>query len=231
MTVSHVFILIYVLLIALFSVWAWKLWHGQWLSSIAGNTFATKEELDLPYQKRMAKEVAALLVICDLLFAALIARELASASEHTFLLVALSFVVTLIAGCAAVVVRANKAAKREQVEAGLRKQGFPTKETDPEFGGGEEAGRGSVDLRRNRGVAFRSMRLHGLLPRMDRLTGSSVRSRVEITKYQLDETHSRYLRERNVLVDGFYGDHSDRPPTLDCREPRERLTAMASFSS
>lgn len=102
-----VLIAIYVIAIAIFSVWAWKLWRGEWLNSISGNTFATKEELGLPYQKRMAKEVAAMLVVCDLLFAALIACELASASERTFLLVALSFSVALVAGCAAITVRAN----------------------------------------------------------------------------------------------------------------------------
>lgn len=32
----------------------------------------------------------------------------------------------------------NKAARIEQVEAGLRKQGFPTKEANPEFGGGKK---------------------------------------------------------------------------------------------
>lgn len=136
MMASHMFMLIYILLFALFSIWAWKLWHGEWLNSIADNTFSSEEELELPYLKRMAKEVAILLVVCDLMFAVLIICELSSAGEQTAILAAFPFGVALVIGSIVVVVRANKAAAGEQVETGMREQGWPTKEANSEFGGG-----------------------------------------------------------------------------------------------
>lgn len=138
MTASYVLIVIYLLVVVLFLVWAWKLWHGQWLNSIAGNTFATKEELKLPYQKKMGKDVAVLVAICALLFAMLAYNEafgmdraiLRAASAGVFLVV--------VAGCIVVTIRANKAAKEEQKKARLPERGFPMKEVDPGFGGGKK---------------------------------------------------------------------------------------------
>lgn len=51
-------------IIALCLVCAWNYWHGRWLRSISGNTFATDEELESPYQKRIGKRVAIVLLIC-----------------------------------------------------------------------------------------------------------------------------------------------------------------------
>lgn len=44
-------------------VCAWKYWHGAWLRSIAGNTFATETELRSPLQIRLGKRVAIVCVI------------------------------------------------------------------------------------------------------------------------------------------------------------------------
>lgn len=53
-----------VLIIALCLVCAWKYWHGEWLRSISGNTFATDEELESPYQHRIGKRIALVLLVC-----------------------------------------------------------------------------------------------------------------------------------------------------------------------
>lgn len=135
MTISHALILIYALAIALFSVCAWKLWRGQWLRFIAGNTFASKEELELPYQKRMAKEVAALLLVCDLLFAAMMLCELFSASERTILLVMLPIGMALVVGCVVVAVRASKASRKSKAELEITKSTKPV--NTGTFGGKE----------------------------------------------------------------------------------------------
>lgn len=137
MTVSCVFIVIYVALVALFLVWAWKLWHGQWLRSISGNTFATKEELELPYQKKMGRETSVLVAMCALLFAMLAHNEAFGMNREILLTASAAFFVFIVAGSIVVAVRANKAAKAEQADAGLRAMGWPTKERDPAFGGGK----------------------------------------------------------------------------------------------
>lgn len=138
MTVGHVLIFIYALAIVLFAVWAWKLWHGEWLNSISGNTFATEDELKLPYQKRMGKDVAVLMAMCILLFAVLIYNEAIGMERTTLLIAAAGFFVALVVGSVFVTVRANKAAKEEQEKARLPERGFPMKETDPDFGGGKK---------------------------------------------------------------------------------------------
>lgn len=136
--VDYVLTFILLALAALFAVCAAKLWQGKWLNLIAGNTFATREELELPYQKRMAKEVSTLLAFCIPLFL-MLAYDLLFGMDKGVLYVicAVSFVV-IVAGSIVVSVRANKAAKIEQAEAGLRPAGWPTKERDPDFGGGKK---------------------------------------------------------------------------------------------
>jgi len=138
MAVDYVLAFILLALAALFAVWAAKLWHGKWLNSIAGNTFATKEELELPYQKKMAKELSVLLAFCVPVIL-MLAYNLVFGMDEGFLYIicAVSFVV-IVAGSIVVTVRANKAAKIEQAEAGLRPAGWPTKEKDPDFGGGKK---------------------------------------------------------------------------------------------
>lgn len=126
-------VIVLLALTVIFSIWAWKLWHGEWLNSIAGNTFASKKELGLPYQKRMAKEVAVLLLVCDLMFAALILCELCSAGAKAMLLVVIAFGVVIVAGGIVITLGANKAAKDEQAKAGSRVQGWPTKDPEKEF--------------------------------------------------------------------------------------------------
>lgn len=132
---SRALVLIYALLIALFSVWAWKLRRGQWLRSISGNTFATKEELELPYQKRMGRETSVLVAMCALLFAMLAYNEAFGMERTTLLIASAAFFVAIVAGSIAVAVRANRAAKEEQVDAGLREVGWPSKERNLELGG------------------------------------------------------------------------------------------------
>lgn len=135
MAVDYVLAFILLALATLFAACSAKLWRGEWLNLIAGNTFATKEELELPYQKKMAKEVSALLVFCVPVFL-MLAYDLVFGMDEGVLyaICAVSFVV-MVAGSIAISVRANKAAKIEQAEAGLRPAGWPTKEKDPGFGG------------------------------------------------------------------------------------------------
>lgn len=51
-------------IIVLCLVCAWKYWHGEWLRSISGNTFATDEELESPYQHRIGRRVSIVLLAC-----------------------------------------------------------------------------------------------------------------------------------------------------------------------
>ncbi len=89
-------------LIALFSVMAWKYWHGQWLRSIAGNTFATDDELQAPVQKRMGKRIAAVMLLYVfsllLLLVATVAKEFGGVD---FLGAAEVFAVAVMVGSAA----------------------------------------------------------------------------------------------------------------------------------
>ena len=48
-------------LFVLFAVWGWKLWNGKWLRSIAGNNFATEEDLRQPYQRSLGRRTAVVL--------------------------------------------------------------------------------------------------------------------------------------------------------------------------
>jgi len=128
---------IYVALIALFLLWAWKLWHGKWLRSISGNTFATMRELELSYQKRMGRETSVLVAACALLFAMLTYNEAFGMELNVLLAASAAFFVFIVAGSIVIAVRANRAAKEEQADAGLREMGWPSKERDPELGGGK----------------------------------------------------------------------------------------------
>lgn len=53
---------------ALFSLMAWKMWHGQWLNLIAGNYYVTKEEMKQPLQRALGRKVA----VCVLLFVGMV---------------------------------------------------------------------------------------------------------------------------------------------------------------
>lgn len=137
MTVNHVLACILLAGAALFAVWAAKLRQGKWLNSISGNTFATKEELRLPYQRKMARETSVLVAACALLFV-MLAYNAVFGMDRTMLYAASAgFFVFVVAGSAVVAVRANKAAKIDQREAGFRVIGWPTKERDLRFGGGK----------------------------------------------------------------------------------------------
>lgn len=120
--------------IVLLSVLAGKLWRGKALEFISGNQFADGRELDLPYQKRMAKEVAVMLMACNLMLAALALCLLLSASSRTILLVVAAFGSVIVVGGLAISLRADKAAKADQAEAGRREQGWPLRDAGP--GGG-----------------------------------------------------------------------------------------------
>ena len=51
-------------LFVLFAVWGWKLWNGKWLRSIAGNNFATEEDLRQPYQRSLGRRTAVVMAPC-----------------------------------------------------------------------------------------------------------------------------------------------------------------------
>lgn len=57
-------LVISIALIALLLVFAWKYWHGEWLRSIAGNNFATDEELRGPDQLKLGKRTAVVCLVC-----------------------------------------------------------------------------------------------------------------------------------------------------------------------
>ncbi len=120
--------------IALFSALAWKLWQGKGLEFIAGNQFSDKRELDLPYQRRMAKETAVMLVACNLMLAALALCLLLSASSRAILLVMAAFGSVIVAGGLVISLRADRAAKADQADAGRKEQGWPLRGAGP--GGG-----------------------------------------------------------------------------------------------
>lgn len=123
--------------IVLFSVLARKLWRGEALEFISGNQFADGKELDLPYQKRMAKEAAVMLMVCNLMLAALTLCFLLSASFRTILLVVAAFGSVIVVGGLVISLRADKAAKADQAEAGGRERGWPLGDAGP--GGGPTA--------------------------------------------------------------------------------------------
>ena len=58
-------------LFVLFVLWAWKLWHGQWLRSIAGNHFVTDEEYHSPEQRTLGKRVSIAMIIGSVMIAAI----------------------------------------------------------------------------------------------------------------------------------------------------------------
>lgn len=117
--------------IALFLIWAWRLWWGKGLESISGNLFADKRELELPYQKRMAREVSVMLMACSLMFAVLGVCFLLSVSSRTILLVVAVFGLVIVVGGLIISLRADKAAKVDQAEAGMLEQGWPLRDAGP----------------------------------------------------------------------------------------------------
>lgn len=72
--------------IALFSVMSRKLWMCEGLEFISGSHFAGKDELSLPYQKRLARECAALLLTRNLFLVLLALGILCSADIRNLLL-------------------------------------------------------------------------------------------------------------------------------------------------
>lgn len=182
--VSCVFVVFCIIAIALFSVWAWKLWHGQWLNSIAGNTFATKEELELPYQKRMAKEVAVLLVICNLMFA-FMAYEFLFGFERGFYRAAMGgFAALILAGTIAVALRASRGTREAKAEIGRtmpakpRQRWHVRRQGDIPPGGharaalGLRSDRGARQLRPYKGLERQSQRQRSV--RLHKLTCTAV---------------------------------------------------------
>lgn len=76
----------------LFLVWAWKLWQGQWLRSIAGNQLVSDDEYDSPYQRALGRRVAVCLIVSTVLILTLLLKTFGdrggSESLRTILLVA-----------------------------------------------------------------------------------------------------------------------------------------------
>lgn len=76
----------------LFLVWAWKLWQGQWLRSIAGNQLVSDDEYDSPHQRALGKRVAVCLVITTVFILTVLLKMIGdrggSESLRTVLLVA-----------------------------------------------------------------------------------------------------------------------------------------------
>lgn len=108
---------------ALLLVLAWKLRRGQWLNLIAGNTFADEEERQRPYQRRMGRNVANVLVLCAaglpvLIWLARLAEE-GVVGNGAILLAVATFIVALVAACAALSVKARRAARSEERAMGL----------------------------------------------------------------------------------------------------------------
>lgn len=103
-------------------VLAWKLRRGQWLRLIAGNTFASPEEMERPYQKRMGRDVSNVLVLCavGLLFLfGLACFAEGGFSSRVVAGAAVVFCVLILAASVAVSVRSRRAAREEDRRAGL----------------------------------------------------------------------------------------------------------------
>ena len=108
---------------ALLAVLAWKLRRGQWLSLIAGNTFADEEEQKRPYQRQMGRDVANVLVLCAvglpiLIWLARLAEEGALGHGAVRLAVAV-FVAAMAIACIAVSVKARRAVRSEDRAMGV----------------------------------------------------------------------------------------------------------------
>ena len=80
--------------------WGWKLRHGKWLSSIAGNNFATKEERLQPQQLELGKAVG---VIMYLMGGLIVLIALVVLSNYYKLFALQNFA---LCGCAIIVVSA-----------------------------------------------------------------------------------------------------------------------------
>lgn len=102
---------------ALLLVLAWKLRRGQWLRLIAGNTLATDEETERPYQRQMGRDVANVLVLCAAGLPVLIwLAHLADAGavvRGVVNLAVTAFVVMVVAACVILSIRARRAARAE----------------------------------------------------------------------------------------------------------------------
>lgn len=59
------------LVAVLFLVLAWKYWHGEWLRTLAGNTFASEDEMRGPYQRALGRRAAIVCLACAACMAAM----------------------------------------------------------------------------------------------------------------------------------------------------------------
>lgn len=91
------------------TVLAWKYWRGEWLRSIAGNTFADEEEMRDPHQLALGRRAAVVCLTCAVCAAALIASTgiaetvFGTGSSESDLLIRASTYVSLaviVAACA-----------------------------------------------------------------------------------------------------------------------------------
>lgn len=132
---DHLEILLLVILFSALVVLAWKLWHGQWLRFIAGNTYASDEEMKLPYQRRMGKDVATLMTLCASMIVFMIYERVFGVERSLFIAVLVGLTALLLVGAAITSFRANKGAKEVEIEIGKSK---PTKPASAKLGGEEK---------------------------------------------------------------------------------------------
>lgn len=136
MTVDYLIAVILAVVAVAFAVTAWKLWHGQWLRLIAGNTFATEEEMRLPYQRRMGRDVALLMVACALTFAFMACERLFGIERELYIAVIGGLGALVLAGSIIVSLRASRGAREAKAEIERMK---PQKPTNAGKLGGQEA--------------------------------------------------------------------------------------------
>lgn len=101
---------------------AWKFRRGQWLRLISGNLFASDEEMRRPYQRRMGRDVANVLVFCAVGMPLLVGFSYFGegfASRDVVLASTAAFTLMVVAACVWVTVRARRAAREEDRRAGL----------------------------------------------------------------------------------------------------------------
>ena len=120
MAVRYALAFLCLVAIALFSALARKFWKGEGLELIAGNQFAGRAELGLPYQRRLARECSVMLAACNFALVLLALGILCSADARTLLLAALAFAALVTMGAIAISARADRAAKADQAEACLQ---------------------------------------------------------------------------------------------------------------
>lgn len=124
------------LVAVLFLVLAWKYWHGEWLRTLAGNTFASEDEMRGPYQRALGRRAS---VVCLIIAACVLAMTASTAvaaallgegsPKFDLLVRASAYVTTVVIGVSCVilcVVQWREHRSRERVE----RAGDPGLESD-----------------------------------------------------------------------------------------------------